>query len=407
MATPGQHDHLNGFEDFLDPPFPEGVEGSDDDEPGGAYLRRPGELLVAADDVDEAEERLAGNDFRRRDPGADELDIQQLGIEVALVDDVTGALDALDRHRGRTLRVAPNHVFHPAWKFRWQTFEPPRPASGRADIAGELRPGEHGAVAVLDTGAADHPWFAGRVDIGPGNEEAPDEDGDDRLDDNRGHGTFVVGVVLVHAPGARVRAVRVPERTAGQEGAGGLVDDLTLARTLLALDDVDVVNLSLGGATRGDAAPPALAAALALIHERRPDTVIVAAAGNDGWDRPTWPAAFKGVLAVGALDVDGRPASFSNRGWWIDAWAPGVDVQSTFLDWEGPLAHPLAGDDAERFDGWASWCGTSFASPRVAGAIAAAAPGAGGARRAAFELLTGGTAVRGFHGVTVDVPEHP
>jgi subtilisin family serine protease len=402
MATPGQHDHLDGFEDFRDPPLPEGVEGSDDDEPGGAYLRRPGELLVATGDLDEAEERLAGYEVRRRDRETDEL-----GIEVALVDDVTGALDALDRHRGRPLRVAPNHVFHPAWKFRWQTFEPPRPATARPEPAGAPQAVEHGAVAVLDTGAADHPWFAGRVEIRPGDEEAADEDGDKLLDDNRGHGTFVAGVVLAHAPGARVRAVRVPKRTAGPGGPGGLVDDLMLARALLELDgDVDVVNLSLGGATRGDAAPPAIAAALSLLRERRPDTVVVAAAGNDGWDRPTWPAAFKGVLAVGALDVNDQPASFSNRGWWVDAWAPGVDVQSTFLEWEGPLAHPLASGN-HRFDGWARWCGTSFAAPRVAGAIAAADAGAGGARRAAFDLLAGGTVLRGFHGVTVDVPEHP
>jgi subtilisin family serine protease len=398
MARDEGHDHSGtGFEELPDLELPEGVEGSGEDEPGGPHLRVSGEVLIAADDLDEASERLVGQELRVREPL-----VGDLPVAVVEVEDVARAMGALDVAEGRDLQAAPNHVFHPAPRFRWQTFEAPRPAEARPEVR-DGATGDGARVAVLDTGAAEHGWFAGRVTIGAHDLEAPDEDGDGVLDANRGHGTFVSGVVLLHAPGASVQAIRVPE-LGGARIPGGLVDDLTVAQTLLSVDGAEVINLSLGGTTRSDVAPPAIAAALALLREREPDTVIVAAAGNDGWQRPIWPAAFKGVVAVGALDPNGDPASFSNRGWWVDAWAPGVDVHSTFLDWDGPLEHPLA-TSAATFEGWARWCGTSFAAPRVAGAIAAASRDAGGPRRAAFEMLAGGSSLGRVHGVAVDVPE--
>jgi hypothetical protein len=394
MATPDEHDHSGELlEEVRDDPLPEGVEGSDDDEPGGPYLRKAGEVLIAAGDVDEAAERLVGQEHRIIEPESADLP-----VALAYVEDVRRAMEQIHQPEARRLDAAPNHLFHPAPGFRWRTFEAPRPGHPRP----ECRTTEAGVarVAVLDTGAADHSWFGGRVDIGPNDHERPDEDGDGRLDANRGHGTFVAGVVLAHAPAATVRVLRVPE----VGGASGLIDDLALATALLSLDDVDVINLSLGGTTRQDVAPPATAAALAVLRERAPDTVVVAAAGNDGWSRPSWPAALKGVLAVGALNREGRPASFSNRGWWVDVWANGVDVRSTFFDWRGPLEHPLAPSE-QAFDSWALWCGTSFAAPRITGAIATATEAAGSARRAAFDLLFSGRRQRRLDGVLVDLPE--
>jgi subtilisin family serine protease len=73
---------------------------------------------------------------------------------------------------------------------------------------------------------------------------------------------------------------------------------------------------------------------------------------------------------VGALDSDGSdPAPFSNFGWWVDACAIGERVESAFIEFDGPL--PPTGDyDRDRFRGYATWSGTSFAAPKVAGAIA-------------------------------------
>ena len=59
---------------------------------------------------------------------------------------------------------------------------------------------------------------------------------------------------------------------------------------------------------------------------------IVAAAGNSGPKRPFWPAAFKAVLAVGAVEFGKRwaRAPWSNYGYWVDAAARGVNTASTY-----------------------------------------------------------------------------
>jgi subtilisin family serine protease len=78
--------------------------------------------------------------------------------------------------------------------------------------------------------------------------------------------------------------------------------------------------------------------------------------------RPVFPAAFPGVVGVGAFGPTG-PAAFTNFGPWVDACAPGVDLVGIFFSWSDRPEHL-------RFRGWAIWSGTSFACPIVAGAIA-------------------------------------
>src|SRR5690606_12167940 len=109
-----------------------------------------------------------------------------------------------------------------------------------------------------------------------------------------------------------------------------------------------------------DQPPPAIGAVLRKLVDA--GTVVVASAGNEGWCRPTWPAAFPHVIGVAALSCS-TPAGFSNHGRWVDACAPGVDVHSTFVFHDGPAT----GDpDLDRYQGWATWSGTSFAAPKVA-----------------------------------------
>ena len=98
--------------------------------------------------------------------------------------------------------------------------------------------------------------------------------------------------------------------------------------------------------------------------------VVVAAAGNDGSNRPQYPAAFDGVVSVAALD-DASPASFSNWGSWVRACAPGVDLQSWFWSYNGRTRERY-GADGDDFRDWAIWSGTSFAAPVVTGALAQA-----------------------------------
>lgn len=214
-------------------------------------------------------------------------------------------------------------------------------------------------VGVLDTGCDPHPWFTGR----PGFEAVPEEldaDDDSGQDRQAGHGTFVSGVVLQHAPGAVIRPKRVLSSL-------GFTDDYTVASGLRALrrsaqrrgESVDVVVLTSGCHTADDRCPEILASALRAMDP----AVVVAAAGNHGRTRPFWPAAVPEVLAVAATGSDGKIASFSNTGDWVDAAAPGVDVRSCFV-------RMAPGGDREF--GHARWSGTSFAAPRVAAVIATA-----------------------------------
>ncbi len=111
--------------------------------------------------------------------------------------------------------------------------------------------------------------------------------------------------------------------------------------------------------------PPPMAETIATLLDR---SLVVASAGNNGSNRPYFPAALPNVVAVGALESGGR-ASFSNWGPWVDACAPGVEVVSTFfkrfddrVDAENGIIN--------RYRGWATWSGTSFAAPKVAALVA-------------------------------------
>ena len=84
-------------------------------------------------------------------------------------------------------------------------------------------------------------------------------------------------------------------------------------------------------------------------------------------------------------------------GTWVDACAQGVDARSSFLTYQGDIEPPNdthGCPDAKEpelrdleFDGFAYWSGTSFAAPRVVGAIAAAMTTFGiGAQEAAFRI---------------------
>lgn len=81
-------------------------------------------------------------------------------------------------------------------------------------------------------------------------------------------------------------------------------------------------------------------------------TIVVASAGNESTDDPHYPAAYNNVLSVASSTSRDRKSGFSNYGSWIDITAPGSGILSTVYDGK-----------------YASWSGTSMASPLVAGAL--------------------------------------
>jgi subtilisin family serine protease len=365
------------------------------------YVRN--HLIVTEAELPRVERLLAGTvriQERHEDPrlglvllGLDEDDVEQRPVP--------GLVDRL--HEGWEQEVVPqavpNHVFGPCTHLHINASSP-EPTDWAPEPLPPLdepgQPGEGVTVALLDTGFDEDPessWFGGRVS---GDPEGPATDRFGRLLPNAGHGTFVAGVVARHAPGARILVKRVFDDD-------GIVDDWTAATALAELadngDPVDIVNMSIGAYARRDRGMLACDRAIAYAKYRRPELVLVAAAGNEHTGRPCFPAADKRVFGVASVEQVGdgvwRRARFSNYGWWVDACAPGMNLLSTFLDYEGPVVpfHELDDDFVQddrhdecgallpdagelkslTFDRTARWSGTSFSAPLVAAAIAARA----------------------------------
>jgi subtilisin family serine protease len=186
-----------------------------------------------------------------------------------------------------------------------------------------------------------------------------------------GHGTMVAGVARCTAPGARLYVGNhFPY-------AGGTLES-DLANDLEALVDQhhpDLINLSAGGYTDGDAAP----LSFLEFRQRHPEVTLVAAAGNDSTDRPFWPAAFDWAIAVGALGADLQNlawfSNYSNSSStipnWVDVYALGEGVVNAFATGVYTYHLPPKRPATQVFDGMARWSGTSFAAPLVAGLIVA------------------------------------
>ncbi|MFZ0159016.1 MAG: S8 family serine peptidase [Kineosporiaceae bacterium] len=224
------------------------------------------------------------------------------------------------------------------------------------DAAHRQATGARAVVAVLDTGVdLHHPELVSRLapggydyvgdDTTPGEaKDAVDQDGDTRVDEGYGHGTFVAGVIALVAPGARI----LPQRVLDSDGRGSV---FTVAEAVYdsVAQGADVINMSFGTADKLESK----VVTEAIKAASRASVVVVAAAGNDGSRDKHYPAAVADVLSVGALSADGAGlAPFSARGDWVDLAAPGEDISSTL---------PC---------GFGSWSGTSMAAPFVAGAAA-------------------------------------
>lgn len=237
----------------------------------------------------------------------------------------------------------------------------------RAEQAWQTTRGAGVTVAVLDTGVdADHEDLAGNVLTGKDLVGFGAGPGDDAW---AGHGTAMAGIIAGHghgwnhgdgvmglAPEARIMPVRVileesdPQLSkARRTRANALAEGIRWAVD----HGADVINLSLGDDSKS--AHPEPEQDEAVQYALAKGVVVVASAGNGGesGNRVSYPAAYPGVIAVTAVDRDGRRADFSTRRWYATVSAPGVDVVT-------------ADPDGQYYEGW----GTSAAAAWVSGAAA-------------------------------------
>ena len=140
-----------------------------------------------------------------------------------------------------------------------------------------------------------------------------------------GHGTFGAGVLRCMAPDAQIVMTRAL-LYGGSQVESNLVPVLDSALGL----GVDIFHLTMACLSRNDQALIGFEAWLAKLRHHQ-GAICIAPAGNCGFDRPEWPAAFPGVISVGALGGDWRGrATFSNFGPWVDVYAPGRDLVNAF-----------------------------------------------------------------------------
>ncbi|MEV4507583.1 S8 family serine peptidase [Dactylosporangium sp. NPDC049525] len=214
-------------------------------------------------------------------------------------------------------------------------------------------------VAVVDSGVdARHPQLRGAVRAGP-----DQLDGGGSLVDCVGHGTGVAGIIAARpaagsplqglAPGATILALRVSELVELEDGttAGRRGSPAGVAAAIRAAVErgAGVINLSL--VSYQDSADVREAVRFAVSR----DVVLVAAAGNrfaEG-NRTPFPAAYEGVIGVGAIGPDGQRVAGSQTGPFVDLVAPGAQIVTT--------ATPQGLMTVE---------GTSFAAPYVAATAA-------------------------------------
>ncbi|MCM2312548.1 MAG: S8 family serine peptidase [Steroidobacteraceae bacterium] len=279
----------------------------------------------------------------------------------------------------------------PRYVDQWQYFD----ATGgiKANEAWDVSTGSGTVVAVLDTGSTSHSDLNNNVVAGydfisssttardgNGRDSNPQDEGDWSAADecyagspasnSSWHGTHVAGTVNAltnngvgvagTAFGAKVQHLRVLGKCGGSLSdiadaivwaSGGSVSGVPANAT-----PAEVINMSLGGSgTCGSTYQAAIDGAV------NRGTTVVVAAGNSNTDvSNSRPANCNNVIAVASTTKSGTRSSFSNYGSGIDLAAPGSAILSTLN----------SGTTTPGSEGYASYNGTSMATPHVAGVVA-------------------------------------
>jgi serine protease len=146
--------------------------------------------------------------------------------------------------------------------------------------------------------------------------------------DGLGHGTHVVGTILAAknnlgvvgvAPEASVYMVKV----FGDDGAWTYSSTLVYAVGRAVDNDSKIISMSLGGDFKS------VTEQRAFDKHYSNGILLVAAAGNKGSSRMSYPASYSSVISVAAVDETKTWASFSQYNSQVELAAPGVGVLST------------------------------------------------------------------------------
>jgi Subtilase family len=233
-------------------------------------------------------------------------------------------------------------------------------------------------VAVLGTGVDPrHPDLAGSVTTGPDFSGSGRQEGGPFWGVNgtevagaiagHGHGTGRADGLLGVAPAAKILSIRVSlefndplnaDRAIASRLPGAIASGIIYAvdhgaRIIDLPLDPGTAGLTGQGTPAAAGGSPAEKAAVA--YALRKNVVLVAPAGDDGQGPglTDLPAAYTGVVAVGAVARNGQVAPFSSRRSYVSLTAPGVALTAAFPP-----------------DGYARISSTSASSGIVAGVAA-------------------------------------
>ncbi len=211
------------------------------------------------------------------------------------------------------------------------------------------------------------------------------------------HGTWVGGVIAANPRGGRGLFGVAPQAsilpvTIGKtlyHSKDGFITSVETSDIVEGIDyavarGADIVNMSFGSFLP----TTEIANAIIKAQNKNPSIVFVAAAGNEKFSHVGFPAAIKGVIAVGATNMNGNRAPYSNFGYGLTMVAPGGDFSikkigkrggilttgGTRIDefWQGIILESKIpwGSTLDLRGKYIRVEGTSFASPVVAGVIA-------------------------------------
>jgi len=267
----------------------------------------------------------------------------------------------------------------------------------KANQAWDVSTGTGVVVAVIDTGITNHsdlnanilPGYdfisdATAARDGNGRDSNPNDEGDwftagecgvNYSNNSSWHGTHVAGTVAAvtnnakGVAGTAFNAKVVPVRVLGK--CGGSSSDIadaivwasggTVSGVPANANPAEVINMSLGGqSTCSTTYQNAINGAVGR------GTVVVVAAGNSNMNASNFtPASCANTIVVGAIDSAGARSVWStsqksNYGSIVDVAGPGSNIQSTLN----------AGTTTPGAESYASYGGTSMATPHVAGVVA-------------------------------------
>lgn len=351
---------------------------------GVSYICDPQHLLVLEKYLDRVRDVLGlSADQRYVEPVIDGVVLLELvpARQGQQLDDVDKLIAAVEMRVGVDV-VAPDHLYTVAnqnGEIGPCPATEPQEAYYRIEPFPSASPGDGGAgvrIYVADTGVLPevedsaawleaHPWMRG---VHGDRDDPLTNDNPPLIKPYAGHGTFVAGLMRCVAPAADIFVEK--------SFAAGSVFESDFVRRL---DDAlhrgyDIFHLSVTAPTRKDRPPIGIGHWLKRLRDHK-GVVCVSPAGNSGSQLPSWPSAFPGVVSVGALGSDCRGrASFSNRGGWVDVYAPGRDLINAFTTGTYECRNYPYNTGPERFRkffGMAKWSGTSFSAPIVTGLIAA------------------------------------